>query len=64
MICPLCQHEFQLEEMPCNTGCPMNRICKVLCCPRCRYEFVEESTIVNFVKRLFRRDDPQAQERR
>lgn len=38
--------------MPCNTGCPMHRACKVLCCPRCHYEFVEESVIVNFVKRL------------
>lgn len=52
MICPLCQHRFEAADMPCNTGCPMHRACKVLCCPRCHYEFVEESVIVNFVKRL------------
>ncbi|MFN0152729.1 MAG: hypothetical protein ACKVU1_18655 [bacterium] len=52
MICPLCQHRFNEDEMPCNTGCPMHRMCKVLCCPRCHYEFVEESVIVNFVKKL------------
>jgi multisubunit Na+/H+ antiporter MnhG subunit len=35
----------------------MHRHCKVLCCPRCHYEFVEESAIVNFVKRLIGRRD-------
>lgn len=26
-------------------------------CPRCNYEFVEESAIVNFVKRLWNRGE-------
>jgi hypothetical protein len=58
VICPLCQHRFAEHEMPCNSGCPMSRTCRVLCCPRCHYEFVEESAIVNLVKRVAARLRP------
>jgi len=39
-------------------------MCKVLCCPRCHYEFVEESVIVNFVKRLVGKRPQKASEAR
>lgn len=56
VTCGLCGHRFTptRETMAC-TRCPMAGGCAVLCCPRCGYEFVTESRLVNFVRRLFSR---------
>ena len=55
VACGLCGHRFlpTADTMSCPS-CPMNRRCSVLCCPRCGYEFVTESKVVNFFRRLFR----------
>jgi len=50
--CSLCGLEFEGSE--CHSACPMSRGCKMVECPRCGFEFVDESRIVNFVQRLFR----------
>lgn len=56
VACGLCGHRFApaAETMGCPR-CPMARGCAILCCPRCGYEFVTESRIVNFFRRLFSR---------
>jgi len=56
VACGLCGHRFAptRETMAC-ARCPMARGCAVLCCPRCGYEFVTESRLVNWVRRLFSR---------
>lgn len=56
VTCGLCGHRFTptRETMAC-ARCPMAGGCAVLCCPRCGYEFVTESRLVNFVRRLFSR---------
>lgn len=55
MICPLCQHRFDADEMACSSGCPLHAACKVLCCPRCHYRFVEESAIASALQRVVAR---------
>jgi len=56
VTCGLCGHRFapSRETMAC-ARCPMARGCAVLCCPRCGYEFVTESRLVNWLRRLFSR---------
>ncbi|MBM4332149.1 MAG: hypothetical protein FJ117_13170 [Deltaproteobacteria bacterium] len=50
--CPLCGHHFHQEEGVCSGSCPLGKYCGLICCPRCRYRFVEESGTVNFLKRF------------
>jgi len=45
--CPMCGCDFDESEHAGCTACPLNRHCRVLCCPRCGYEFVEESWLVD-----------------
>jgi hypothetical protein len=54
--CGLCGYRFVpgTETMAC-ARCPMARGCAVTCCPRCGYEFVTESRLVNFLRRFFSR---------
>jgi hypothetical protein len=54
--CGLCGYRFVpgTETMAC-ARCPMARGCAVICCPRCGYEFVTESRLVNFLRRIFSR---------
>lgn len=56
VACGLCGHRFvpDTETMAC-ARCPMARGCAVICCPRCGYEFVTESRLVNLLRRLFAR---------
>lgn len=54
--CPLCSLEFG-DASGCHTSCPMSAGCGMIKCPRCDYEFVEQSSIVNFVRRLFGRSN-------
>ena len=53
--CPLCAGEVRADRDSCRGGCPLARRCRILCCPRCGYEFVEDSAIVSGIGRLFRR---------
>jgi len=48
--CPLCGIDF---AVPACHSCPLARDCKLIRCPRCSYEFAEESSVVDFVRRLF-----------
>lgn len=55
VICPLCGFEFQKRDAPCETACPMGKICQLIRCPSCHYEFPDETKKMNWLKRLFRR---------
>jgi uncharacterized C2H2 Zn-finger protein len=48
--CPLCGIDF---DAPACSACPLSRGCAMVRCPRCHFEFVEESSLVNFVRRVF-----------
>jgi hypothetical protein len=54
--CGLCGHRFlpTADTMSC-VSCPFQRRCSVICCPHCGYEFVTESRVVEFFRRIFRR---------
>lgn len=51
--CPLCGNIFQKETHGCAKGCPFRKTCDLVCCPRCHYQFVEESKTVQLLKRIF-----------
>jgi hypothetical protein len=48
--CPLCSLEFDGETCP--PSCPMAGGCALIRCPKCGYEFVEDSAIVALVRRF------------
>ena len=52
--CPLCGNIFQNDLSKCPKGCLWGKTCKLICCPRCHYQFVEESKTVNLLKRIFK----------
>jgi len=54
--CGLCGYRFlpTADTMSC-VSCPFQKRCEVICCPHCGYEFVTESRVVEFFRRLFRR---------
>ncbi len=54
MTCSLCGHRFEKEEAYCHSACPLNNTCGLMCCPRCRYPYVGESSTLRFLKRLVR----------
>jgi hypothetical protein len=59
-VCSLCGLDF--TGSMCHSACPFSRGCEMVRCPRCGYEFVDESAVVRFVASLFRRrekKDPQ-----
>lgn len=49
--CPLCSIDF--EGAACHSSCPMARGCRMVRCPRCGYEFVQQSTLVDLIRRAF-----------
>ncbi|OGC07209.1 hypothetical protein A3H38_03270 [candidate division WOR-1 bacterium RIFCSPLOWO2_02_FULL_46_20] len=51
MKCPLCGKEFNKSEALCSS-CPFHDGCDLTRCPNCGYEFVSESKVVNFFKKL------------
>ena len=52
--CPLCGKPFSESDVKCS-GCLLSKNCHLLCCPNCGYSFKENSVIVDFVKRLFKK---------
>jgi hypothetical protein len=52
--CPLCGQRFDPEGSSCPSGCPLAGKCKVICCPNCGYEFVEDSAVVSGLGRLWK----------
>ena len=53
--CPLCGGPVSTDGDSCPSGCPMAKKCKMICCPNCGYEFVEDSAIVSGLGRLWKR---------
>jgi len=53
--CPLCGGSFPADGSGCPSACPIAKQCKVLCCPHCGYEFVEDSAVASGIARLWRR---------
>jgi hypothetical protein len=53
MTCPLCGLEFEINANTRCTGCLLKKGCEKICCPRCGYETVVESSLVGFAKKLF-----------
>ena len=50
--CPLCSNAFGSDGEACHSSCPMSKGCNMIKCPRCNYEFVEDSSIVNLFRKL------------
>jgi len=55
MNCPLCGNSFEEFSYACK-GCPVNKDCKLICCPNCGYKFPNESKIVNFINNIFKKE--------
>jgi uncharacterized C2H2 Zn-finger protein len=49
--CPLCGQRFARDEAKKCSACPVRGGCKLLCCPRCGYGFVEESRLLKLMSR-------------
>jgi Fe2+ transport system protein FeoA len=62
--CPLCGFRFEFDperkEGGCS-GCPLNHGCGLVLCPNCHYEYSEESQVLNWLSRLFKRKDAEAE---
>jgi hypothetical protein len=54
--CPLCGKRFTSGEMKGCSGCLFSRRCDLICCPHCGYSYKEQSTIVNRLKKFFRKE--------
>lgn len=50
--CPLCGFEFVKQQTPCHQGCPLNKLCNLICCPSCHYEFPPETRLRAWWRRL------------
>ena len=59
MNCPLCGHESPEFIIACES-CMLNKNCKLVCCPNCGYKFPQESKIVNFFLKKFKKEKPDA----
>jgi len=51
--CPLCRYEFNPSAENCRSGCVFADKCNAVQCPNCHYEFVVESTLVKYVRKIF-----------
>ncbi len=53
MKCCFCGYEFDEREADSGCrGCPLNSGCKMLKCPRCKYENPPEPALVRKIKKL------------
>lgn len=43
MRCPLCGDEFDPSGLACGEWCPLAPRCRLICCPSCGYQVVDES---------------------
>ena len=57
MKCPLCGHETPADAANCR-GCALRRSCQTIRCEHCGYRTVEDSALVNLVRRLWGRPRP------
>jgi hypothetical protein len=49
--CPLCGYTFEVEESTHCSACPMQKKCTMVCCPHCGYSYVEESRLIERLRR-------------
>lgn len=43
MRCLLCGFEFDETRLACHATCAFNKHCRIICCPNCGYQVVDES---------------------
>ncbi len=65
MRCPLCANEFEPAGLGCHASCPFGRHCRLICCPNCGFQTVDEtkSGLVLALQRLWparRREAPES----
>lgn len=60
--CPLCSNQFGHNGESCHGSCPMSAGCNMIQCPSCKYEFVVDSKLVGFVRRVFSKRGSERQE--
>jgi len=53
--CPLFGYTFDPENSTRCGGCVLKTKCESVCCPRCGYETVYESSLTRFAKKLIGR---------
>ncbi len=53
-LCPLCGLKFRQGVEHC-VACPARSACEVVCCPRCGYQFVERSALIEWIERWWHR---------
>ena|ERR1043166_4669145 len=58
MHCPLCGFEFEKRDTACAHSCPLGRLCKLVRCPNCQYEFPERPEAIGLLQRMFHRPQP------
>src|ERR1043166_9580963 len=58
MHCPLCGFEFEKRDTACAHGCPLGRLCKLVRCPNCQYEFTEQPESLGLLQRILHRPRP------
>jgi len=56
MKCPLCGFQFEKGEAGCPS-CPLHRNCQLIRCPHCSYCIVEESRLVNMLRRALKKGE-------
>ena len=59
MNCPLCGHNFTDYVAACQS-CVINKGCKLVCCPNCGYKYPQESKIINYFTKKFKKEKPNA----
>lgn len=58
LTCPLCGFEFEQVDTLCAHGCPLGKLCNLVRCPSCAYEFPKTSQRVSWLRRMFTRQSP------
>lgn len=52
--CPLCSFKFDPEKNIACASCPFKKSCKVICCPNCGYQTVEEGKMGDAFKKILK----------
>ncbi len=55
LTCPLCGFEFEKDDTLCSHGCPLGRLCHLIRCPSCEYEFPKMPQSLSLLGRAFRK---------
>jgi hypothetical protein len=55
ITCALCGLKFDPAAATTCGGCVLNKNCELICCPNCGYEIPPESSLVTFVRKIFKR---------